>query len=676
MKARKLVLSLVTAGIIASTASVSVSAAQSTTASLASAYGTTQCISLNALTSATASGTSISTSSSNGFSVSTGTAGITTSSIKLTWNKVSGVTGYIVEQYKDGKWVTVKKVTSASTTSHTVTGLSAGTTYNLRVKTYTTKDSKTTYGSPASLQVCTKPAAVTASTTSLTSSSIQVSWNRVAGANGYYIEQYKNGQWVRVGTVASSTTVNYVVKGLSPATQYKFRVQAYKSLAGIKYPGAYSSTVSNYTRPGTVTVKAGSVTDKSISLTWNKVNGASGYVVEQYKNNKWVTVTKITNPSTLKYSVGSLSAGNTYKFRMRAYKTVGSNTYYGTYSSTLSATTNPAKVVCLKKGSNHEGVVLEWNKVYGASGYVIENYVNGKWVVNEKITVPQQNYTIISSVIPAYNTVQLLSPDTSYMFRIRAYKTLNNKTYYGAYSDTIYQRTTPKPAANNKTYISSVNKNKITWSTVSGASGYEIQTKAGTGSWGGTTTIIGGTKNSIQNKWNITEGSRSYRVRAYFTKNGTKTYGPWSYEYKVSYAEEKSGNTTVAQISGTTYIDYEIKFVNNKLCLCINGIPIESGMRNKDTGYCELNGTGEFNTATGTTKTDLLASGTNKYNYINTSGLFNYGKMEIDFASSYMSTGKSTTVTSIINGEGTMNGVSNPIGMVLSELTINSVTNS
>lgn len=103
MKARKLVLSLVTAGIIASTASVSVSAAQSTTASLASAYGTTQCISLNALTSATASGTSISTSSSNGFSVSTGTAGITTSSIKLTWNKVSGVTGYIVEQYKDGK---------------------------------------------------------------------------------------------------------------------------------------------------------------------------------------------------------------------------------------------------------------------------------------------------------------------------------------------------------------------------------------------------------------------------------------------------------------------------------------------------------------------------------------------------------------------------------------------
>ncbi len=60
-------------------------------------------------------------------------------SIKLTWNKVSGSQGYIVYKYDNSKksYVRVKKTTNTNT-SYTITGLKSNTSYKVTVKAYKT----------------------------------------------------------------------------------------------------------------------------------------------------------------------------------------------------------------------------------------------------------------------------------------------------------------------------------------------------------------------------------------------------------------------------------------------------------------------------------------------------------------------------------------------------------
>jgi fibronectin type 3 domain-containing protein len=61
-------------------------------------------------------------------------------SIKLTWNKVSGATGYRVYQAVNGEWKQVRK--SGTATTQTVKGLKAGKSYKFAVKAYRIEDGK------------------------------------------------------------------------------------------------------------------------------------------------------------------------------------------------------------------------------------------------------------------------------------------------------------------------------------------------------------------------------------------------------------------------------------------------------------------------------------------------------------------------------------------------------
>lgn len=63
----------------------------------------------------------------------------------LKWNKNTTATGYIVEQYKGGKWTQIAKTTSNSTLTCTAKGLKANTTYTFRIRAYKTSGSSTKY---------------------------------------------------------------------------------------------------------------------------------------------------------------------------------------------------------------------------------------------------------------------------------------------------------------------------------------------------------------------------------------------------------------------------------------------------------------------------------------------------------------------------------------------------
>ncbi|MGN1166961.1 MAG: GH25 family lysozyme [Lachnospiraceae bacterium] len=63
---------------------------------------------------------------------------ISGSKIKLTWNKISGASGYQIQRYNSSKnkYETIKTIKSGSTVSYTNSGLKGNTTYKYRIRSY------------------------------------------------------------------------------------------------------------------------------------------------------------------------------------------------------------------------------------------------------------------------------------------------------------------------------------------------------------------------------------------------------------------------------------------------------------------------------------------------------------------------------------------------------------
>ena len=359
---------------------------------------------------------------------------IFSTNVTLQWNKNANASGYEIEQYKSGKLVNVAKITSNATTSYTVKGLAAGTAgYKFRMRAV--KDSVYSDYTSA-LSVNTNPYGVGGfKCSSKTSTSVTLKWNKGTTASGYQLQQYKDGKWVTIYTGTKATDTSYTVKNLKAGTAgYRFRIRAYKTYGNTKQYGSWSSEVKVNTNPyGVGGFKCSSKSSTSVTLKWNKGTTASGYQLQQYKNGKWVTIYTGTKATNTSYTVKGLKAGTAgYRFRIRAYKTYGNTKQYGSWSSEVKVNTNPYGVGGFKvKATTKNSITLGWNKGTTASGYQLQQYKGGKWV-----TV----YTGTKATSTSC-TIKSLKANTSYKFRIRAYKTYGNTKQYGSWSKVLTVKT-------------------------------------------------------------------------------------------------------------------------------------------------------------------------------------------------------------------------------------------
>ena len=102
-------------------------------------------------------------------------------SVTLKWNKGTTASGYQLQQYKDGKWVTIYTGTKATDTSYTVKNLKAGTAgYRFRIRAYKTYGNTKQYGSWSSeVKVNTNPYGVGGfKCSSKSSTSVTLKWNK------------------------------------------------------------------------------------------------------------------------------------------------------------------------------------------------------------------------------------------------------------------------------------------------------------------------------------------------------------------------------------------------------------------------------------------------------------------------------------------------------------------
>ena len=339
----------------------------------------------------------------------------TKSSAVLGWDKVSGADGYAVELYTGGKWNEVFRTSDSSVTSCTVGSLKADSIYTLRIRAFKDTDDGTVYSDYARLAVKTKLANVAGlKAQGVTATAVKLDWARNAGATGYIIEQYKGGKWTQIAVTKNNYTLTFTVKGFAECTPYSFRVKAYKNDGGKTNYSDYV-TVKASTLLGTVkNAKVTSTTGTWITLGWDRNTGATGYVLEQYKGGRWTEIAVTKNNTTLKFTVKGLRNDTTYSFRIKAYKTVGDTTTYGSYVRIVGTTDIPNVAKFTGSAVSASAVKLDWSKNDKATGYVIEQYKGGRWT---EIKAVDNDITEI--------TVEGLAKGTAYTFRIKSVKTVD-----------------------------------------------------------------------------------------------------------------------------------------------------------------------------------------------------------------------------------------------------------
>ena len=262
-----------------------------------------------------------------------GTA-ISPTAVKLDWNRNDKVTGYIIEQYKGGKWTQIAVTKNNTTLTFTVKGLADATPYSFRIKTYKNTDGKTNYSGYTTVKAETPPAAVkNARVTSTTATWITLEWERNANVTGYAIEQYKGGKWTQIAVTKNNTTLKFIVKGLNPDTRYSFRIRAYKTNGTKTTYGGYVSMAGTTRIANVAKFNATALSQTAVKLSWSRNTIASGYVIEQYKGGKWTQINVIKDKNVTTMVVGPLAKGTTYSFRMKSFKTVDGSNRFSEYIS-------------------------------------------------------------------------------------------------------------------------------------------------------------------------------------------------------------------------------------------------------------------------------------------------------------------------------------------------------
>ena len=161
--------------------------------------------------------------------------------LRLNWNRNTNAEGYIIEQYKGGKWTRIARIGSNSTTTYRVENLGVSTTYKFRIQLFGFDGNTPLYSAYTYINGKTNPSSMTGVKVGGASrAAIRINWNKNGSAQGYIIEQYKGGKWTRIARIGSNSTTTYRVEKLSSHTTYKFRIQAFNFDGNTPLYGSWS----------------------------------------------------------------------------------------------------------------------------------------------------------------------------------------------------------------------------------------------------------------------------------------------------------------------------------------------------------------------------------------------------------------------------------------------------
>ncbi|HET6880907.1 MAG TPA: C2 family cysteine protease, partial [Pirellulales bacterium] len=159
--------------------------------------------------------------------------------------------------------------------------------------------------------------------------------------------------------------------------------------------------------PAAPVVTATPMSGTQVDLAWHSVSGATGYLVDEWVNGAWKQIGNF-NSGTTSVAVNGLNPHTTYYFDVAAYNSAGTDwANYNTVTTLQGAPLAPSVTATPTSSSQ---VNLSWNSVSGATGYAVDEWVNGAWK-----QIGNFNSGVTSVAVTGLN------PNTTYYFDVAAY---------------------------------------------------------------------------------------------------------------------------------------------------------------------------------------------------------------------------------------------------------------
>jgi len=315
------------------------------------------------------------------------------------------------------------------------------------------------------------PAIMTAEVVSQTQ--INFSWANVDNETGYKIERSQDGLAYILISTTDANILLYSDAGLSANTLYYYKVCAFNDQGNSGYTGVSATTLPN---PPNIpeSLSAEALSQSQIALTWTDVTSETGYKIERSSasaSGPWSwSITRTSD--TVNYTDDGLFANTTYYYKVCAYNTGGNSDY----TLPASATTLPEPVMPPNSPLTMAAVAdssfqtsLSWVNVDNETGYKIMRKFGLAG------TYSQISTTGMDIVI--YNDVSV-TPTNTYYYQVCA----TNEGGDSGYSPEA-NATTPAEPLNAPTAltVSAVSSTRIslTWTDVSGETGYKVERKLG-----------------------------------------------------------------------------------------------------------------------------------------------------------------------------------------------------
>lgn len=353
-------------------------------------------------------------------------------SVTIEWEPVLGAVGYRIRAY-DATKKTYTTLGTTITNSYEITGLNLPETKEIAVDAYVTLNGSTKKYGKAS-ERCTVETGLEpvedVTHTTLTTDAITLSWKKLEDISGYEVNCYdKDGQFLSKEDVEGET---YTKEKLEAATEYQFDVRSYlERTDGSRVYSEYSDRYCITTMLKKVEgVKAQKQDAASITLTWDEVEGASGYQVYSYNTDTGKSKLLATINSNT-YEITRLTANTVYQYKVAAYLEFADENYCGDASEIFETITKPAKITGMKVTSvNKNSVTFTWSAQENISGYRV--YLYDKNTKKSKF---------IKATAKNSYTLKELNSSTNYYVKVKAYHKWNNSTYYGTSSALLTAKT-------------------------------------------------------------------------------------------------------------------------------------------------------------------------------------------------------------------------------------------
>ena len=434
-------------------------------------------------------------------------ATITNTSMTVAWTNpvISGanVTSYTLE-YKEGAGAYVGSGCPANTNLNcNVTGLLPNKTYTFHVRAENAAGS-----SNWSTEVSAKtklPATVITAAAGASASTITLTWDAVAEATGYSIEQSSCnnsdsnpascrgtvdanyavwGVKTTVGAVASTT-----ITGLAAGTNYRYRITA--TVAG--NTSAVSNVMHAWTNLAAPVLTVTPAGVDRLDLSWGQLPGETNYAVETGPSltGPWTVLVAAQAANVATYSHTGLELQTVYCYQVKAYSTEA-NPPPATYSAAVCKPTPPAAptLATLSVVSSAE-LGLSWSQVPDNTGYEVERCPSSAHD-NPAARTPGTCATLSPKVGTGITTFANIGLSAGYTYRYRVRATYGTSDVT-AWSNESWATTTPPappmvaPAAGTAT----TTQLTPTWTNINGDNGYKLywKTRSGAdctaGAWNG-----------------------------------------------------------------------------------------------------------------------------------------------------------------------------------------------